>query len=440
MSLDFIIRVARSSGINIFVLFLKLATVVLLARLMGPEQYGVYVSAFAIMTILAIPAQAGLPVLVVREIAAYMAVDHWGYAKGLLGWVWNFVFLMSFVIAGGGLLVTLLLGDQISSADQMTLAWALLLLPSLALVRIIGASLRGFHHILVGQILQDLLRPLLFLAGIAVLFLFVGMEGLSAPQVMACHALVAAVGVVAALLIQKRYQPTVFSAAQPVVEVNRWLKSVLPLSLTAGLQIVLAKTDIIMIRAFGSAEEVAFYNVALQGAAAIFFMRTAVNAVSATKMAHCHKKEDKSGLQEIVSWSARILFIAALPAFLLVCLFGKPAIALLFGAEYLPAYLALVILGFGRLARSVFGPIDTLMKMANKETLLLKVVALSIVLNVVLNGALIPVYGIYGAAAASVLSMLTVSLLLVLHARKDLQITSFVFSFGWLAAPTKTLT
>jgi O-antigen/teichoic acid export membrane protein len=48
-------------------------TAVLLARMLGAEGYGIYAYAFALVTLLAMPAKAGLPQLVVRETARGVA-------------------------------------------------------------------------------------------------------------------------------------------------------------------------------------------------------------------------------------------------------------------------------------------------------------------------------------------------------------------------------
>jgi len=67
---------------------------ILLARALGPEGYGVYAFVFAIVSLLAIPTQLGLPQLVVRETAKAQAAEEWGLMRGLWRWstlaVWLF--------------------------------------------------------------------------------------------------------------------------------------------------------------------------------------------------------------------------------------------------------------------------------------------------------------------------------------------------------------
>src|SRR5512142_1401779 len=48
---------------------------VLLARLMGPSEYGVYSYVYALVTLLSVPSEFGLPTLVIRETARGMASE-----------------------------------------------------------------------------------------------------------------------------------------------------------------------------------------------------------------------------------------------------------------------------------------------------------------------------------------------------------------------------
>jgi len=79
---------------------------ILLARTLGPEGYGVYAFVFAIVSLLAIPTQLGLPQLVVRETAKAQAAEQWGLMRGLWRWSTLAVWLFSsgvLVLAFAGL-------------------------------------------------------------------------------------------------------------------------------------------------------------------------------------------------------------------------------------------------------------------------------------------------------------------------------------------------
>lgn len=58
--------------------FFAMMTTVALSRILGANEYGQYAFVFAIISILAIPTQVGLPQLVVRETAKAMEAKHFG--------------------------------------------------------------------------------------------------------------------------------------------------------------------------------------------------------------------------------------------------------------------------------------------------------------------------------------------------------------------------
>src|SRR5690554_6430006 len=102
---------------------------VLLARLLGAEGYGIYAYAYALVMLLAMPATAGLPNLVIRETAKGLASGHPEAVKGVWGWAGRVVAVLSLAVAliAGPLLIRWQ-GGLHTPAGQ-TMAWALVLVP-----------------------------------------------------------------------------------------------------------------------------------------------------------------------------------------------------------------------------------------------------------------------------------------------------------------------
>lgn len=87
-----------------------------------------------------------------------------------------------------------------------------------------------------------------------------------------------------------------------------------------------------------------------------------------------------------------------------ILLLGRPVIWLLAGAEYLPAYPVTVALIVGIIPMSYFKIIGTLLLAQGKKGVYLGMLTGSVVVNVLCNMALIPLWGKMGAAVASVFS------------------------------------
>ena len=58
----------------------------ILARYLGPEEYGLYTYILSIIAIVTIPVIAGLPQLLIREVAHIEVEENWADLKGLFRW------------------------------------------------------------------------------------------------------------------------------------------------------------------------------------------------------------------------------------------------------------------------------------------------------------------------------------------------------------------
>lgn len=73
---------------------------VALARLLGAEQYGIYAFVISVTTVLAVPAQMGLPILVIRETASALANDKPGRMVAIWQWAQRVVLILSAALTG----------------------------------------------------------------------------------------------------------------------------------------------------------------------------------------------------------------------------------------------------------------------------------------------------------------------------------------------------
>ena len=85
-----------------------------------------------------------------------------------------------------------------------------------------------------------------------------------------------------------------------------------------------------------------------------------------------------------------------------------------------------LIVGVGQLVNSACGPVGVLLTMANRDSVVLRSLAIAAFVNVAANLSLIPVFDARGAALATVLSFTVWNLLLVRSAQRELGITTHV--------------
>ena len=104
------------------------------------------------------PSLFGLDTLSVRNLAAYVATDRWELADGLIRYSFAGAFLVATVaaaVAAGVAILVLAPGD----ARLGALLLAMLVVPLMVLTRLVEATLRGFHHLVIGQLPETRSSP-----------------------------------------------------------------------------------------------------------------------------------------------------------------------------------------------------------------------------------------------------------------------------------------
>lgn len=401
-----------------------LATV-LLARVLGADGYGVYSYALALVMLLSLPAQSGLPVLLMRETAKNSELGRYELVRGV--WVWAGraagILSVGLLIVGGSIVVAI--SEFPLETRPLTTLWAFLLVPLIALGNLRGAALQGLDRIVEGQLPEYVLRPTLLvvlLGGLALLH-----DQMTSSQAMAMHVVAATVAfAVGAYLLWKR-TPGEVRRSKPRFEARAWLASALPLALITGMMTVNGYADILILGLFEAPDQVGVYRVAVQFAALVSFGLQAVNMVVAPRFARLYAQKQMGRLQTIVTSSARLVLAISLALALLFVAFGESVLELVFGSAFGAAYVPLLILIGGHLVNSVAGSVGYLLNMTGHERDEARAVTVAAAVNIVLNFALIPQLGTVGAATATALSFALWRFWLWRLVRQRLDIDSLAF-------------
>src|SRR5215469_4829370 len=148
-------------------LLVGLAIAALLARLLGPSGYGIYAAALALVSLISVPLQLGLPTLVLRQVTMYREREQWSLLRGILLWAYRLILYASLGI-GLLALAAYVLRTKLWFSWTPTTAWALALAPLMACNRVREAALQGLKRIAWGQVPDQLITPLAYLACLAV--------------------------------------------------------------------------------------------------------------------------------------------------------------------------------------------------------------------------------------------------------------------------------
>jgi O-antigen/teichoic acid export membrane protein len=419
-----------SLAIKLLSTVMALVLAVVLARLLGSKGFGIYSFVFALITILAIPAQMGLPNLVVRETAKAQVAERWDKMKGLWRWSNQVALAMSLALIGLGALAAWMFATHLGVEQVATLWWGLLLIPLVALGNLRGAALRGLRKVVQGQLPEFVLRPLFFIALILVAWGVLG-GSLGPAEAMMLHvvAALAAFAIGAWLLLRERPQALV-AQRQGVAEGRVWFASAVPLAFFEGILVVHQNVGIVATGWLDAQESAGVYRIAYQGALFVSFAMSAANIVVAPYIARMYQGKDIRRMQTLCTLTARISFLFSLMVLAIFIISGHIIIVSLFGIEYTDAYFPLLILSAGNAVGSFFSVVGIILNMTGNERIVWRLLAVSLVANVILCVMLIPSAGANGAAAATAASMVMWKILLWNRVRQLVGVDSSILGIG----------
>lgn len=410
-----------------------LALAIVLAANLRPAGYGVYAYVLAVVTVLSIPAQVGLPNLVIRETAKAQANADWSRMRGLWRWASFAVGALSLFLAVAALIAVALLAKRFSPSQIDTFLLGIILIPLAALGNLRGAALRGLRHTVIGQLPEAVLRPgfqfLLVLAAIS----YFSPARLSPPVAMALNVIAATLsfGIGAALLWRAR--PAEIKAnPKPAYASRAWLAASLPLALISGIQLVDQNIDVLVLGLFRSHAEVGIYKIVYTGASLVTFIMQPTSLVISPHIARLYAQGDLKGLQRIMTLSTRAILFCAAPAALVLVIFGGLILHLVFGADYIAGRLPLAILAIAQLANAATGCVTASLIMTGHEKDAALGVGIGALINTLLDFTLIPHFGMAGAACASATSVLIWNVVLRRSARRRLGIETLPLNISRL--------
>jgi O-antigen/teichoic acid export membrane protein len=428
-------RMIRGAGASFFFKItntcLVIITTLILARLLGAEEYGVFAYAISWASLLSVPAAMGLGILLIREIANYNAREEWEALKGILHWSDRVSVVSSLGLAAIFCMAVWFLHDRFEPRVRVALWMATSLLPFLVFMSLRQGSLQGFGRVVEAQIPLMLVYPGLFFCFVIICYLVFGLSASLAIGLLVFAALIAFV--VGTGLLARCLPPSA-KKIRPGYHSRQWLRSTLPLLFIGTAGIVNQQISTVIVGSLLGVEAAGLFDVAGKGATLVSFVLLAVNMPLAPVVADLYVRGEIKRLQRMVTKSTRAAFLGSLPIALGLIFFGH-WVLLIFGREFARGSIAIAILSAGQLVNVGMGSVALLLNMTGHEWDTAKGIGIAALLSLTLNLALVPIWGMEGAAIASAVSMAAWNVLLAWWVYKRLGIHSSVIVLGSLRDP-----
>lgn len=404
-------------GIKLAAVALGFLSQFLIARYLGTAGYGELSFAWVTLNFLVILAVAGGDSVATRFVARFH--DEPDSTRHFLDWLHGRSARITVLL----LLASLLIIQLVRLVDSRDLWWITQILclavPFQVFSRLRQGILRGRQRPMLSQIPEEVIRPLLVILLVLVVARFSsGPE--SDLQVSRVAWIVVGVSVVvlasgqwllsrelaglsgSGLLKPWRWLLTGSSPDQPAADVDPQWRSMAWASTFSMMAMTLhSQADVWMLGVLVESDQVGPYAVAVRYAALVVFGINAVNLALAPLVARA--AHDPVRLQQLASRAASLAFGLSAGVILVLLLF--PGFSLgLFGAGFDQATVALRILVIANLVNVICGSVGMLLNMSGHHLDLIRILGWSMLLNIVLNAVLIPLYGTLGAAVATAVS------------------------------------
>lgn len=413
-----IVTAAKGSGIifigQLFEYASRFLFGIILARSVGAEGYGLYNIGDTVASTASIFALLGLPSGVVRFLPAAIGEDDeeraWGILQVAIALVGAFSLLLAVGVFGLSEWIAWRLFHEPAAVPVLRLAtvWV----PLTAMGLLLAAATRGFkrmrYQVYANSIAFNVIRVALTALVLSV--------GLGVPGVFVANAVASAITVGLLVYFLNRLFPLRRPLRAARRNTRRLLSFSLPLFLTQVIHQLRSQIELLVLGVLGTVAAVGVYGAALRiqmvGMALLFAVQTAAMPI----IADLHHRGKHAQLRRLYRTLTKWAFSFNLPFFLTTILFAKPILAI-FGQEFTIGAPVLIIAALGTLISAGTGICSATINMTGHSKLSFYNSLISLVLRVTLDVLLIRAWGMVGAAVATGLVVVIMSVVLLLQVR-----------------------
>jgi O-antigen/teichoic acid export membrane protein len=390
----------------------------------GAANYGILVLSTTVLYIFALFPKFGMDVAVVRIIGEIREQN-----ADLLFGTYKKIFIFVFILSIFSSILLYFLAHFIANTMiHKIFMYQYLEIISVSLISTVGISVlaayfQAIRNIKVFVFLQTVLHQMIFIS-----LLLLNNYLINVSDNLVLLYVIANIIAFFISIIITSYDLSKYRLIGKTANLSMNLKEIIyiafPMLFASSFALLMNWTDIIMLGIFTGENEVGVYASAQRMASLTGLGLIAINSIAAPKFIDFYSKKDMFGLQRIAQQSTKFIFFSSFP--LLVIFFTFPEFIMgFFGDEFLKGDTTLMILTLGQFVNAASGSVGYIMQMTDNQKIYRNIIMVAALFNVALNYILIPLYGMEGAAFASVISMIFWNLSLVYIIKKRLGFLTF---------------
>lgn len=397
---------------NVINKILGFAILLLIANYLGPENYGKFTYAFALVTLFVFLSDFGIPSLTIRQVSRKKELANKYLMNSLI-----LRFLLSILSV---ILIFIIINLIEKSRDIIFLV----LIISLTLIfnsinNCFESTSSAFEKMEIIALLSNLKNILLFLGILLAVFYKWKIISLASTYlIVSCIIALLSYIIVKNKIIRPQWELD-FSFWKYLLS-HGW-----PFALTGIFFTIYFKIDTIMIQLIKGSQEVGYYNAAFNLVFALSFIPVSITNALFPRMSEYYTSS-KEKLRQAFQLAMRRIFTLSLPIALGGFILAKPIINLLYRENYSPSIIALqILIGTIVFAWANMG-MTMLLNSIDRQIIPTKITAIGVLINIGLNLILIPKYSFLGASFATLFTEIMLTILCYFSAKRY-----FLFKFSW---------
>lgn len=380
----------------------NLVLAALVGRHLGPDGAGTYFLVVAVFLIVANSAELGADTGLVRFVASVRALDRADDVRHVVRTA------VVPVLVVGAVLVAVLVPTALAVAPEGLQTWVVVAAVPLTILSSLTALAlgvtRGAGDALAFPAVQNILLPAgrMIAVGVAVL------AGWGVSEVVAAWLLPVPVALVVAVALAARH---VTGRRQRGSYPGFWRFSSAR-GVTACVEIVLEWVDVVIVGIFASPAEAGVYAVVSRCVRAGEIVQQAARIAVGPAISAAAARGDQALMSRLYGVVTAAMVWAAWPFYAVLAVFAEPVLSI-FGAGFAEGVTSLRVLAGAMAVATAAGAVQSVLLMAGRSSWQLADKSGALVLDVVLTLALVPVWGIEGAAVAWAVTIVVDTLVVV---------------------------
>ena len=379
---------------------------IIMARFLGAQMLGLYSLGNAITRIAEILALLGLDNGVLRFVSRdtedKVNVDRSIYTSLKIGLISSILIAVLLFLSAEKIVNEILNEDSFLITVIKVFAISL---PFTVLTLISSFATQAFKILKYKIFVNQIVNPLTLLIAFVTSYFLLGIElSILLPTVVS-----SIIGLMFILKFLTNFSSISLSKIIGTTVDKDILKFSVPLMFVSAIGIIMHWIDIIMLGILSNATEVGMYHPIERTAGLVRMILFAFAGIFAPIFSEHYFKKNKNGMKDSYQSSSKYILAFSLPIFIFLFIFSEPML-LVFGTEF-QNYFALKVLLLGIFIQTIFGLGSSTLTMSGYTKFNLLNVSIALVLNIISNSILIPLYGLTGAALATSFSLIVLSTL-----------------------------